>query len=536
MRILVYSLFLFTLLATAFSLSASAGKAYTNPDYGFKINPPNDWLVSSEDSFSTWVIAKYLAKKDTYYNSPEGWTWRFKSQMIMVGFVHDVIKGKQVETEEDEDGELVSVSFSNPYKDYKDYLQRTYSGGGFYFSSEKESKVKDIPVTCYEIKVEKLTNTGPRLLIAWVYHLEDADIAVQFEVLEKAIDKQKPDIMRCLKSFRVVERTGELPTGKSKSIVSRVNWDKLPAGERANRRMALETEAHEKALKDLPKGWKHSKVGKMLVLDNYKPKLAKEIARHCQAIMKWLDKNFDYIGPDEYVRAPIIKVYKANDPYSISFHYGSLLDKIEINYEHNPNWLQEFNFEQVSRQAMQHWFSERDRDLYWAMPYWLQNGIEDLFQNCRSKSSKLEFPKDVRDRVDLKQAYDKGTLTKPEQLMMMDRETFYSGRFKNDEASALVRFLLIGSGSKNKKTKNILRDYIQNLADITEEIKEEVSDSGRDDKPTTEEEEDEYFKKQQGAWKEKENEILQETFNRTFAGWDEKDWKAVTTAYMRTIK
>jgi len=522
------------ILTAALSSGVSMGQVHKDPNYGYRITPPRDWPLSSRESFTPWVIGKFISKKNTYYNDPEGWTWNYKPEMTIVAFVHEVIKEKGVKAEKDEDGDVVTISWNNPYKDYKDYLRRTYYRGGFHFLLEEESRVKDIPVTCYEVKVDKLSRTGPRRIITWAYHFEDLDIAVQFEVLEKSYDKLKPDILRSLKSFRAIEREGELPTGEKTTVLSRVDWDELPAEERASRRVDLETKAHEKALKELPKGWKHSKVGSILVLDNYKPGLAKDIAKHCQAVMNWLDKNFEFIGPDEYVRAPILKVFRADDPNSIRFS-STGLDDIVIEYEHNPNRLQEFNFEHVSRNVLQHWFNERDRELYWAMPYWMENGLENLFTNSRSKGRKLEFPEDVRDKVRLKQAQAKGTLSTPRQLIMMGREEYYSGRYKNDEASVLVRFFLIGPGTKSKKTRDIFRSYLMNLAAVTAEIKQEEKDKDTDKKPTTEEEEDEYFKAKKNAWKEKEKRVLEETFNRTFAGWKDKDWNTLTAVYMRMI-
>lgn len=98
-----------------------------------------------------------------------------------------------------------------------------------------------------------------------------------------------------------------------------------------------------------------------------------------------------------------------------------------------------------------------------------------------------------------------------------------------------MRYLLIGPGSKNKKTKNIFFDYLNNLMDVTKEIEEEEKEEGPEEKPTTEEEEDEYFKRKQSGWKEKESRLLQDTFDRTFGGWSDKDWKSFESSYKRMI-
>lgn len=525
------------LALTAICTALCSAQVHKDTTYGYRITPPNKWKESSRGGASGWIVGKFISEKKDYYNDPSGWTWYFKPEMTVVAFVHEVIRGKNVETEEDEEGETVSITFRNPYRDYKDFLKRTYYGGGYYFSKEEESTLKGVPVSCYEIKVEKLTRTGPRLIIAWVYHMEELDIAVQFEVLEESYTDYRNDIYKTLKSFRPIERDGPLPTGASgTSITSRLDWDKLSPEDRAAKRIEQEEKVHKETLEDLPKGWKKTKVGDILVLDSYNPKVAKELARHCQAIRKWLDEHLDFVGPDEYVRKPILKVYRAEDEWGIGIGFsGGFLDNIVIEYEHNPGWLREFNYEMVSRRVLELWFMDRNRDLYWALPHWADHGLQDLFKNSRCKGSKLQFPRDVRDNVQLKQALKKGQITPARELMMMGAEQFYSGGRKSDEASALVRYLLIGPGSKNKKTKTIFYDYLKNLMDVTREIEEEEEAAGPEEKPTTEEEEDEYFKRKQNGWKEKESRILEETFDRTFGGWSDKDWKSFESSYKRMI-
>ena len=529
----VWCLFFLALLPAR----ALAFPIHEDETYGYKIAPPHNWNAPTIDSDSAWIIGKFISKKPDYYNDPQGWTWSFKPEMTVVAFVHEVIRGKGISKKESEDEEgdtVTTISFRNPYRNYLDYLKRTYHGGGYYVSEEETTTVKGVETTCYTVKVEKLTRTGPRLLIAWVYHMDDLDIAVQFEILEESYIKFRKDISRSLKSFRVIKRAGSLPTGEVERITSRLDWDKLDPTERACRRLEAEQKAHEKALAGLKKGWKHTKVGNILVLDNFDTKKAKKIAKQCQTIMKWLDKNFDYIGPEEYVRAPIVKVFKADDLDSLSFRFGGF-DDIVIEYEHNPDWLVDFRFEMINLRILELWFNDRDRDLYYAMPHWVRHGLQDLIQNSKVKGSKVEFPRDIYDRVHLKQAHSKGTLSTPRELVMMGLEQFYSVRYKSDEASALVRYLLVGPGSKSKKTRDLLRRYIENLAEVTAEIKEEEKESGPEAKPTTEEEEDEYFKNSQNSWKEEEKRILEETFNRTFADWSDRDWKTLNASFKRMI-
>src|SRR6185503_4371342 len=119
--------------------------------------------------------------------------------MEVVAFVADAIKERiKVEKKETKDGEIEwRIYAENPYRDYKDFLTKRYTGGGWFVSDEKETKVGDIPVTCYEIKVEKLSLEGPKRMFTWIYHVKDVDIAVQFEVLEDGVDKIKNEVTKC---------------------------------------------------------------------------------------------------------------------------------------------------------------------------------------------------------------------------------------------------------------------------------------------------------------------------------------------------
>ena len=513
-------------------------EVHQDKTYGYRISPPADWIAPTRSARNQWIIGRFISKKPTFYNDPQGWTWEYKPEMTVVAFVHDVIerRGVKVKTDESEDGlETTTISISTPFKDYKDYLKRTYYNGGYYFDVEEETTLKGIPVTCYEVKVEKLTRTGPRRIFARVYHLEGLDIAVQIEILEKSYSKLRGNIQRCFKSFRVIKRSGELPGEATTEIVSRLAWKRLTPLERGKKRLDLETKAHAKALAELPKGWRRSKVGRILVLDSFNPNLSRDIAKQCEVLMGWLDKTFPFVGPEEYVRAPILKVFKTTDTDTFYFGFTGLFDNITIEYEHNPGWMFDLHFEGVNRRIFDLWFNDRDRDLHWAMPYWMDRGLDDLIGNARAKGKKLEFARDIYDRVHLKQAHSKGTLSTPRDLMLMGREAFAARRYKRDEAAALVRYLLIGPGSKKRKTKNVFSDYLKNLAQVTAEIEEEEEGKEADEKPTTEEEEDEYFKNKKNSWKEKEKYLLEETFSRTFAGWKETDWKAFKASYMRMI-
>jgi len=74
------------ILTAALSSGVSMGQVHKDPNYGYRITPPRDWPLSSRESFTPWVIGKFISKKNTYYNDPEGWTWNYKPEMTIVAF------------------------------------------------------------------------------------------------------------------------------------------------------------------------------------------------------------------------------------------------------------------------------------------------------------------------------------------------------------------------------------------------------------------------------------------------------------------
>ncbi len=55
------------------------------------------------------------------------------------------------------------------------------------------------------------------------------------------------------------------------------------------------------------------------------------------------------------------------------------------------------------------------------------------------------------------------------------------------------------------------------------------------DAPKTEEEEDARGKERAERWRQKEQDMVREVFERTFADWSEKDWESFTKAYFKFI-
>jgi len=550
------ALILSTGLALSASLRAVAPAASGPPQRGgyhedsrcgYKIKPPKDWEPVPLKLDESWHVAKFLSDRVYFWTSDDdGWTWEHRPQMTVIAFVQRT-EEEEPAAESDEPQEGVEVvTIVNPYEDYKDYLKRTYSGGGYHVAAEEEGMVAKVRTTELEIRVERGSRNGPKRIVTWIYHLESLDLAVEFEVLETEWDKLEKVVLGTLKSFKPIPRTGEgLPDneGLSARLMILSEMDELSPAERKEQRIQLEQSLHDKARAGMLEEWTAEEMGRFLVLNHCDEKVAERMVERADAVLSFLDDHFAYVGRNEYVRRPILRICKDWEEES-SYRKGgagwwSLNDLEVVTHDDQMGAAGSWEGEWINRRVVDLWFSDRDRDLYWAFPSWLRQGLQNSFATALPKRRKLEFREDDWDRDVLRQMVRDGSATPPRELILMGREQFFgSGSSfwnRQREAGALVRFFLSGQAAKSSKTKDVLDDYIMNLKLLVDRIDAEKEDAP-DRKPKTEAEEDEYFRKRQEAWKEKERMVLDDVFDRTFRAWTDKDWEAFDKVYFKSIK
>ncbi|MCU0724719.1 MAG: hypothetical protein MUE73_02850, partial [Planctomycetes bacterium] len=182
-------------------LGQSAGM-HTDEQLGYKVRFPQGWEKMPLPPQERWIVAKYLCDRE-YIDKESG--YGFKPEMKVILFPHVVTQDRGVKRTTEGEGEdtRTTIEIKNPYKDYKDYLTQNYTGGGWSVSLEEEQKTGDLKWTLLEIKVEKLAWAKKRI-VTGIFHAEDADYAVQFEVLEDNYDKLKAPVYGSLKSFALV--------------------------------------------------------------------------------------------------------------------------------------------------------------------------------------------------------------------------------------------------------------------------------------------------------------------------------------------
>jgi len=527
-------------------LAARARADHKDERLGFSIQTPRGWTELPMSVDERWKVAKYLSDKtNTWTDKQNGWSWNHKANMEVIAFVAAATKERiKVEKKETRDGEVEWRKLAeNPFKDYKEFLTQRYSAtgqGGWYVSDEKERKVDDVAVTCYEIKVEKLAYDGPKRIYTWVYHVPDVDIAVQFEVLEPHADKLESEFQRCLRSFKQVTRKGgalyEAATGDFRFA----DLDKMTPDERMQVRKVYEKRSHEKASKNVPDGWTVKKMGRFLVINHADDKFAQRVVEQAEAVWDWLDKTFDFIGKGEYVREPIIRICKNWEERSAYYRGSNVfsVSNIEIvtcqDYSGSGGWEMEW----VNREVMRIWFNDKDQDLSFAMPGWLGLGLYEFVGQLRVKNGKVDFTTDYWSRDEVRERKREKKLTPLRDLLVMGQNDFQADWWiKRLEGSCLVDYFVTGKASKQKRTKDLLPEYMRNVQVIAAEIKkeDETAKGKGKTKPKTEAEEDALFRDLHDGYKKKEKRLLEQAFERTFTGWTPSDWKKFEEAYLESL-
>ncbi len=515
---------------------------------GFRIKIPRDWKQAPLRKEERWIVANYVSdKKDYYTDGDTNYTRTHTPTLRVVAFVHEVINRPDFEEEdEDNDESTVRVRLQRVYQDYKEFLRETDSDG-HYYAEEETGKVGDIEVDQYVIRKETATGTGNRLDITWVYHLDIAEVAVEFEVLEDSYKKMKSTIEKTLKNFKTIERTKGLDIDHMSGdvYISLSDLRKLSPEDRALRRQEQQRLDWQRIQDTLPEGWESLEIDGIPVAHHpdIDDKFCKETVGRIQAVMTWMDSTFEDIGKGEYVRGPIVRICRDREE-ELDYRDGSegafvtgtelVTHKDKLGY---GNWTEIVS---VGTRTMQIWFVDRDFDVYQVIPPWMAVGMGRAFQNADVRGKKLKFTTSDGERWLKTQCRDKEPYGIRELLTMTGKE--WNDRTSNDDLRTIYQSSVMGRFLTDRKNKDVLADYVTNLRDVLEEIqaeekeKRENEDEDEDDKkPANEEEEEKMFKERQERLRAIERRLLESTFERTFGEWSDKEWGKFEKAYMKEV-
>ena len=520
--------------------------------YGFQMRNPKKWTQIAIQTSEEWLAAKFQCDREYIYNNKElGWTFTHRPEMLAIVFPKAVMKksGPEVKEEETEQGtKIVSVTFKNPYKDYDDFLDRTYNASGFYKLDEKEDEVNGIPVIKRVYKAEKLSYQGPKFIVTWLYQDEDVEYALQTEVMEDVWPKLESLVEGCYKSFELIKRDGPITHDGSTQGDRMFTFRELNSGEpkeRRSKRVESEKENHERAIAKLPTDWRHEKKGQVMVLSNADDRWTKRVLLHTNNLMEWLEDRFGFIGPGEYVRTPIVRVCRSSEEEA-SFRRGvdtgggwswSTSDAELVTSQDDTGWIgREIDY--LNREIIDYWIREKNSELTISMPHWLRNGLYSAIEGARMDGSKPDFRRDMYELESYREAERSGKLTDPRELFVMTAEDFNDFTTgggeafwnRRTESQMLVSFLISDSAKGVRQAKGLIERYMTNLIAVIAEAEEEYAGDLKKRLEVVEDEEEErkIMLELRNALAKRERTILERTFERTFGGWSDKDWEAFT--------
>jgi hypothetical protein len=539
----------------------AAGAYFTNERWGYKVRVPRGWTRAAMSADEEWIASKHLGKRPLEAKNSQYWT-RETPEMWVIGFPH--VRRGQRKAKRVEDIEGVELIVNNPYTDYKDFIKRnrnflSWERGGYYFSKEEETEIDGVKVTQYEIAMEKLVNTK-RAVIAWVYHYDDIDFAIQFKILDDHFKSYKRGFYACLKSFKRAERTKALPGSATtgKNIVEGEDLDKLSPEERKRALQDRVKRKYQREIDALPKGWKHRESEHYLMLYNCDEKFARRTLAHAEAVRDHLDKLFGDVG-DRFVPKAIIRIFNTDaerNAYRNSTR--SMWDEVqEIAVVQGAGWEKDWEYGYVNKGISRAWLYYRNRNLAMNMPSWLASGLGKYMEMLRTKGKRIDFTNENWDRDDMRMQIKKGAYVPLKELITSEiwsaaQQNNPAGSWERHRQAESVVYWLMTKGNRGKY-KNLVKDYLFYLTIVVQDVqlefeeklgkledeKEAAMKSAQVDPDSEEEDEDgggfdpeahreELIK----LYKEKRKEILEETFKRTFGKWSDRDWERFTKAWL----
>lgn len=573
-------------LALLASLTAPA-TAGTHKDerLGFQVMVPSGWEQVPLQTTEQWIVAKYVSPKMEYWTDPSlGYTFEFQPELRIIAFIDEVVnksdfedydyKKKDDEDKEDEEEKektdeekardrRIKLS-TRIYRDYEDYLSGTLSEGYYLTDDPVEKKVNGLPVECFDVTLEKQA----RRVTTWVFDTEIAHIAIEYDFYAHQLKKERKGMERSFKSFKLIERTESLGLDEIGTFVSFADLAAKTPKDREKYRRADQDRTWEQMTATMPDGWDAKEISGVRILSCVDDRYNKKMVDRIKAVHGWLDKTFPNLGPEEYVRYPLLRICKDSDERNTFLNVkGNRYSGFQFNFSTELVTYKDmggatgFELRRLNNSILRRWFQERDYRLRLSLPPWLGTGLGGLLFSAQVKGSKLKHAPSDFEREFVRQVVREKTALSARELMLMSskdaEDSDVRGSHMWAQATAFTRFMTVGSGSKGKY-KGIANDYLDNINAVLVEIEEEdraererkkkekeaAEEEDEDDdeeeeeerKPKTEEEEEAELKERQARFQAKQRRILEHAIDRTFEGWSDKQWAAFESAYAKSIK
>ncbi|HEX5137010.1 MAG TPA: hypothetical protein VFY93_08570 [Planctomycetota bacterium] len=483
------------------------GEYFENKAFGFKIRVPKDWREVPAPH--TWIACKHLGKRELEAQRGNDYWSREAPELWIVAFPH------------------AAGGTENPYASYRDFLSQNDQfinfSEGYEIVEEKETTVGDLKVTTYDIQETK-TERIPHHVVAWVYHFDDFDFAVQFKVFEWHYKDYDTSFRGCLKSFKRIDRTEAVAgTGAAAGTpTTRADILKLPADKRMRAmKDAVEARLRREA-EGLPSGWKSRRTKKFLVVTNADDKFVKAAIDHAEAIADHLD---DFFGPAgaEYVAPSILRIFATTEERAAytAKDEGDLVREVSIGAGHG--WEKDNAWEELNKSLWSEWLLMRNPGLEATLPQWFRDGLNKYMTMLRTKGKRIGFANDDWDRDEIRLQIKRGGYE--DLLALLSREFTDLGKPGNldqqdRERQVRVAVLWLMRQGNSGKTKNVVRDLVQGVAAEIDRVEAEIlamPAPKEGEKPTVES---------------KRIEIRKNAWNKVLGGWDEGDWNRLNTAWL----
>lgn len=522
--------------------SSTAQAVHRDERLGFLVRPPRGWEALPLRVDEEWIVGKYLSPKVDHVVEPQtGWTYEHTPEMSILAFLDPAEpEPAPEEGEEGEEGEEAEDDEDDPrrrvYRDYKTYMRDNYRQG-YFIEEEEVGEDAGVPVTRFLIKAEGERYVLEKKVVAWVWDTDIGDIAVQIEVAGSSYKKMRSTIDGTLRSFRRIDRV-EGAAADPEVAGPAVDLAALSPAERRQHRIDQQRALWQRMSENLPKDWTSKEVDGVFVINHVDDRYAGKVVEQILAVRAWLDETFPEVGPDEYACPPIVHICKDRDEES-AFRRGSGTYGVSGNrlVTHKGDRDTSWEWEYISERTLYCWFFQRDPGLWLAMPTWLRQGLYEVIGAAQAKGKKLDFDlgwleqyrRDYLPRDDAEGPSIRGLMT------MTSADYFGSGDRTGTriQLAALTRFFI---ESRTRKTRQILSDYLGNLTALLHELEAEEPEEPEDDAaPATEEEEEKLFEERKKWFENREARILDGTFQRTFAGWSDAQWRSLQREFRRSL-
>lgn len=511
---------------------------HVNERYGFKFKKPVDFNNIPIQVWEEWLAAKYVSEQEFTYTDPAlGYTANHKPEIMVVALPHEAMKGGN-EVRESKGGDETVVTLSNPYRSYDDFLDRTFTEGGFFKSNTEEDEIAGVKVTKLTYLVEKLTDSGPQTISTWVYHGDGVDYAVQVIGLTNHWDEVEKLVKPVRQTFEVLPLKEPLKINSSVEIrFGRLDLDVKDKKEAKSEAVKSERVMHDRAIGKLPDEWDHKATGRILSVYHTDKKYADRVQKHTNNLLDWMDETFGFLGDGTYMRKPIVRICKDYDE-TLAYLAGKFsgnrggtlnLDEELVTWWDSGGWSGRA-VDRLNEQIYDYWMRENNLDLSTALPQWMDMGMQRLVENCRMDGRKVDWRYDVNLITYAKTLSREGNTTKMRDLFLMTTKDF-NEKMKGDadpvaDGLLLINYLASPEIKRHKKAETMLEDYLRAMIAVVEEVEKEEKrkiDAARNAAKKGDGER-EYRARRRQIFEEMEKALLERTFEKAFGGLSDSDW------------